>query len=87
MSLAEFMSKNKYDPDFIVEGLKLDLATEIKKLMERKGVTKKELAQRMNVKPSYVNKILAGENMSLKVLGKVLGALEVDASISININD
>jgi transcriptional regulator with XRE-family HTH domain len=84
MNLRDLLEEYKYDSDFIYEGLILDIATQIKEIMKKKGVTKKQLAQRMNVKPSYITKILSGQNISLKTLAKILGALEVDATISIN---
>jgi len=83
MSLRDLLEEYKYDSDFIYEGLILDIATQLKQIMEKKGLTKKQLAQKMNVKPSYITKIFSGHNISLKTLAKVLAALEVDATISI----
>lgn len=63
------------DPEFIQELLKEHLALQLKKLMEEKGLTKKELARRMGVSPSYITKIFEGNNISLKTVAKVLVAL------------
>ncbi len=68
----------KKDPEFIYELLKEHLALQLKKLMERKGITKKELARRMGVSPSYITKIFGGDNISLKTIAKVLAALGED---------
>ena len=68
----------KRDPDFIFEGLRIHLAVQLKRLMERKGLSKKELAERMGVSPYYVTKIFGGDNVSLKTIAKVLAALEED---------
>jgi len=83
MSLRDLLKEYKYDKDFIYEGLIIDISTQLKKLMEKKGVTKKQLAERMNVKPSYITKIFGGSNISIRTIAKVLSALEVDATISI----
>jgi len=83
MNLRGLLKEYKYDSDFIYEGLILDISTKLKRLMEKKGVTKKQLAERMDVSPSYVTKIFGGSNISFKTLAKVLAALEIDATISI----
>jgi len=76
--LNEWLQELKYDPEFIFEGLKTHLAIQLKTIMEKKGIGKKELAERMGVSPSYVTKIFGGENISLKTVAKVLAALEED---------
>ncbi len=83
MNLRGLLKEYKYDSDFIYEGLILDISTKLKRLMEKKGVTKKQLAERMDVSPSYVTKIFGGSNISFKTLAKILAALEIDATISI----
>ena len=83
MNLRDLLKEYKYDSDFIYEGLILDISTQLKKLMKKKGLTKKQLAEKMNVKPPYITKIFSGNNISLKTLAKILAALEVDAIISI----
>ena len=83
MNLRDLLEKYRYDSDFIYEGLIIDIAVQLKQIMREKGMTKKELAEKMNVKPSYITKIFSGQNISLRTLAKVLAALEVDATISI----
>ncbi len=47
--------------------------------LEEKGMTQKELADKMNVTPTYVGKLLKGkENLSLETITKISEALEVD---------
>jgi len=81
MSLRDLLEKYRYDADFIYEGLILDISYHLKKLMEKKNMTKKQLAEKMGVKPSYITKIFSGSNISIKTVAKVLAALEVDAEI------
>lgn len=81
MSLKGLLEEYKYDADFIYEGLILDISYQLKKLMEKKKMTKKQLAEKMGVKPSYITKIFSGSNISIKTIAKVLAALEIDAEI------
>ncbi|WP_457569122.1 helix-turn-helix domain-containing protein [Desulfurobacterium sp.] len=83
MTLKDLLGKYKYDYEFIYEKLKFDLSEQLKKIMEDKGLTKKELAERMGVSPSYITKIFGADNISLKTVAKVLAALEVDATIKL----
>ncbi len=83
MNLKNWLEKDKYDVDFIYEGLLLDVSYYLKQLMLEKGLNKKQLAERMGVSPAYVSKIFSGENVSLKTIAKVLSALEVDGGIKI----
>ncbi|WP_025209562.1 helix-turn-helix domain-containing protein [Hippea sp. KM1] len=81
MGLKGLLEEYKYDADFIYEGLILDISYQLKKLMEKKNMTKKQLAKKMGVKPSYITKIFSGSNISIKTIAKVLAALEIDAEI------
>ncbi|RTZ58943.1 MAG: hypothetical protein DSZ31_04795 [Gammaproteobacteria bacterium] len=74
--LREWIEESKKDYEFVYELLKDHLAVQLKALMEKKGINKKELAKRMGVSPSYVTKIFSSENISLKTIAKVLVALE-----------
>ncbi|AAC07091.1 helix-turn-helix domain-containing protein [Aquifex aeolicus] len=77
--LLRTLKKNlQGNADYIYEKLKFDISEELAKLMKQKGITKKELAHRMGVSPAYVTKIFSAENISLKVIAKVLSALEAD---------
>ena len=74
--LKEWIEESKKDYEYVYERLKDHLAVQLKALMKKKGINKKELAQRMGVSPSYVTKIFSSENISLKTIAKVLVALE-----------
>jgi len=85
MTLKSLFRKYKSAPEFIYEGLKYDLSEQLREIMEIKGLTKKELAERMGVSPSYITKIFGADNISLKTVAKVLAALEVDAKLCLKI--
>lgn len=80
--IKQLIEEHKYDADFILEGLKLDLATELKELMTSKNLTKREFAKIVGVKTYYLTKIFQG-NVTLKKAARLLGALEIDAKINI----
>ena len=47
--------------------------------LEQKGMTKKDLAEKMGVTPTYVGKLLKGkENLSLETISKIEEAMDVD---------
>ena len=44
------------------------------RLLERKGMTRQEFARRLDVRPSYVTKILSGsENFTIETMQKMAG--------------
>ena len=50
----------------------------IRALRERKALTQKQLAERMNCSQQYISKILKGkENLSLETLTKIENALDI----------
>lgn len=87
MNLRDLLEQHRYDEDFIYEGLVLDLSYALKKIMEEKGITKKQLAEKMGVSPAYITKIFKGSNISLRTVAKILAALEVDARINLLFDD
>ena len=84
MTLKDLLKNYKKDPEYIFEGLVFDLSCELKELMKKKGITKKELARRMGVSPAYITKIFSGSNVSLKTVARVLAAMEVDVTLKLN---
>jgi transcriptional regulator with XRE-family HTH domain len=55
-----------------------EIAIRILSEMNEKGMSQKELAQRMNVSPQYINKMLKGkENLSLETISRIEQALNI----------
>lgn len=53
-----------------------DIVLRIHELLEKKGITQKELAERMNKNPSEINKWLKGNhNLTLKTIAKLQAEL------------
>lgn len=54
------------------------IALKVLRTLRKKGVSQKELAEKMGVSPQYVNKIVKGsENLSLETITKLETALEI----------
>ena len=81
--MRNLLKEHKYNSNSIYKGLIINITTQLKEIMKKKGITKKELAEKMKVKPSYITKIFSGQNISLKTFAKVLEAIEADAIISV----
>jgi len=60
------------DPEYWAEGLKLDFAEEVGRLMEEQKVSRAELARRLGTSPAYVTKILHWTaNLTLTSMSKI----------------
>ncbi|GGI58485.1 helix-turn-helix domain-containing protein [Winogradskyella haliclonae] len=56
-----------------------DIVTRINQLLEMKGLSQKDLAEKLDKRPSEVNKWLKGEhNLTLRSIAKMQSALESD---------
>jgi len=77
-SFTKGLERAKTRLAYYEEGLLVETAARIIDAMERRGVTRSELACRMEVSPAYVTKILRGHaNLSLESLAKVAFALDL----------
>lgn len=57
------------EPEFILDGILLDINETICSELEKKGMSRKEFARRLNVSPAYVTKLLRGDpNLTLRSL-------------------
>jgi transcriptional regulator with XRE-family HTH domain len=70
--------EREHDPDYIYEGIVLDLTEQIAARLIDTGMRRSELAERLGTSRAYVTKLLDGqENMTLKTLVRVANALEM----------
>ncbi len=70
------LKKFQDDPQFIAEGLLLDINEQLVKLLQEQGVSKSTLAQKLGVSNAYVSKLLNGnENLTIKQLVKIATVL------------
>ena len=72
----------KNDPIYVAEGLALDVALQLGKILEKRGFQRKELAKKVGVSPAYISELLNGAtNMTLLTLSKFAIALGLEATI------
>lgn len=77
-SLAHLLDEN-LPPDDMAYFHSMDISGTVYTRMEELGLSKSELAKRMNVSPAQVTKIIKGkENMTLKTIAKLENALDID---------
>jgi transcriptional regulator with XRE-family HTH domain len=70
------------DPVYWAEAIANRLAIEIKKQLDARGLSQKDLANRLGVSSSYVSQILNGQsNMTLMTLCKLAHALDLEPKI------
>lgn len=62
----------------------LDFADRVDAELERREMTRAELAERAGVKPSYISRVLNNpENITLQTLFRLANALEMDVEIGL----
>ena len=88
MSLAKWFKDEERrlaaSPEYEREMQLLAVADESHAVMKAQGVSRSELARRLDVRPSYVTKLLSGDaNMTLETLMKVSQALAGRLSVMI----
>ena len=71
------LEKYQDDPQYVAEGLLIDINEQIVRLLEQKEITRSALAQALGVSNPYVTKLLNGnENLTIKQLVRLAIALE-----------
>ena len=74
----------KDDPEYILEGLLIDINEQLVGEMERKKFTRTQLAKQLNCSNAYITKLLNGtENLTLKKLLEVALALGKELDIAL----
>ena len=84
--LEKEISKRQQNEDYILEGYIIDITENICERMYQIGITKKELAQKMNTSPAWITKLLNGNNnFTLRTLLKISNVLKLDLTIDFNL--
>lgn len=74
--LDKWIIDNQNDPSYIAADIALDLAINISTKMKELGLTRKKLAEKLNVSSAYITKLLSGNtNMTLNTMIKVADSL------------
>jgi transcriptional regulator with XRE-family HTH domain len=78
------LAKYEHDPEYQAEKLSLAVTEELARVMREKGITKKELAERLGVSKARVSNILNGSpNLTLRTLATLSTALESEVRFEI----
>jgi transcriptional regulator with XRE-family HTH domain len=79
-----FREAEKHD-DYWVAGAILAFTESIVREMDRQGISRTELAQRLGATPAYVTKILRGKvNFTLSTMVRLARALDADLNVELS---
>ena len=82
------LEKYRNDPEYIAEGLLIDINEQIVRLLEESGINRTQLAKKLGVSNAYVTKLLNGnENLTIKQLVRVATSLRCNVDIAIISNE
>jgi transcriptional regulator with XRE-family HTH domain len=81
-TFAELFQQAEEHEDYWLAGAILELTENVVREMERQGMTRTELAQRLGTTPAYVTKILRGKvNFTLATMMRLARALDADLNV------
>jgi len=81
----ELVDEFEHDPEYVAYGLVSDFVDDVCRVMEAKGLTRRELANKLGVTPQYVTKFLnSTENTSVHQLVRFAQALGMDVRLSLS---
>jgi len=87
-SLKKIQDRVQQKPTFWAQEAKLDFALDMVQLMERRGMTKADLADALNVAPPYITKALRGDaNLTIDSMVKFARALKGKVCIKLTEED
>jgi AraC-like DNA-binding protein len=82
--LSELTARFEKEPDYVAETLAIDVIEQAVRLMNSGGLTRSELAQRMNVSRAYVTRLFgAPPNLTLSSIARLGMALGATPSVSL----
>lgn len=80
--LDKYNREHAKDPDFVIEGVKLDITLQIMDILKDRGMTKKNLADKLGVSKPYITRLLDGDsNFTLMTLVKIGIALDMNLNL------
>lgn len=86
--LEGLAEKYKDDPDFIFEGAILDFTEAVCEKMEKDGVSRAQLAERLAKTRAFVTRTLNGQpNLTLRTMVRIAHALNSELSIHLTTKD
>jgi len=87
---AQELEKYEKDPEVILEGLLFDINEKILEIMDKKKISRTNIADKLGVSPAYITKLLDNllegkPNVTLKTLIKI--TLALDSKLAIELRD
>ena len=77
-ALDKYFAEYEYDPDFLAEGMALAIVEDALSIMESKGLSRSDLANRMGVSRAHISQLFnAHPNLTLRTIAQLAVALEV----------
>lgn len=77
------IEKYKDDPNYKAEVLQLDVTEQIIELLEKKEISRTQLANKLNCSTAYISKLLnGGENLTIRKLVEIAHTLECSIDIA-----
>lgn len=84
-TLERYVEELANDPEYIAEGLAMDVTDQMLELLAERGLTQSWLAQQMGVSRARVSRILhASPNMTLLTIARIAVALGVKPGVRLN---
>ncbi|HSK75515.1 MAG TPA: helix-turn-helix transcriptional regulator [Thermoanaerobaculia bacterium] len=81
-SFRDLFEEARQHEDYWTEGLSLELAEELSRLMKKKNISRSALAERIGRSPSYIAQVLRGDaNLTAAILVKLARALDSEVRI------
>jgi len=78
------VAKYRRDPDFMLEQLTFDITNTICRAMDKKGLSRSDLARQLKVSPAYITKLLnSTSNLTLRTLVNLALALDLEVDIAL----
>ena len=80
----DWLESMRHDSTYAAEDLTIEFAVKLSQAMARSDISAARLAKRMSVSPSYISRVLGGEeNLSIKSMARFAFALDDRVEISI----
>ncbi len=81
-SLQQSIREYHDDPEYVLEGLLYDLTEQVVEAMERSGVSRAQLAEKLGTNRAYITQFLRGKpNTTLRTLVRLAAALGIELQV------
>jgi len=83
-SFSDLWNEIENDEKYLIEKNILDFTLQLQQLMEKRGVSKKELSERYGSSQAYITKVMRGNaNFTLETMTKLVNAVEGKLTIHV----